>query len=122
MASYIKQLKDSDKVDSFYPISLAQAIYLSDLSTNLETKLSSVDSNISDLSDSIALKANIASPAFTGVPTAPTASAETNTTQIATTAFVQEALSEVGGGGTTVFVQSETPSGAKTGDLWYKIL
>ena len=33
------------------------------------------------------LKANVASPALTGVPTAPTASAGTNTTQLATTAF-----------------------------------
>ena len=33
-------------------------------------------------------KAGLASPAFTGVPTAPTASAGTNTTQLATTAFV----------------------------------
>lgn len=36
----------------------------------------------------IALKANSASPTFTGTPTAPTAAADTNTTQIATTAFV----------------------------------
>lgn len=35
-----------------------------------------------------ATKANLASPAFTGTPTAPTAVAGTNTTQIATTAFV----------------------------------
>lgn len=35
------------------------------------------------------LKAPLASPAFSGTPTAPTASAATNTTQIATTAFVQ---------------------------------
>ena len=34
------------------------------------------------------LKANLASPALTGVPTAPTAAAATNTTQVATTAFV----------------------------------
>ena len=34
-----------------------------------------------------------ASPALTGVPTAPTASAGTNTTQIATTAFVSSAVS-----------------------------
>ena len=33
-------------------------------------------------------KAPLANPAFTGIPTAPTASAGTNTTQIATTAFV----------------------------------
>jgi len=33
-------------------------------------------------------KANLASPAFTGTPTAPTAGLGTNTTQLATTAFV----------------------------------
>jgi hypothetical protein len=37
--------------------------------------------------------APLASPALTGVPTAPTATAGTNTTQIATTAFVQGAIS-----------------------------
>jgi hypothetical protein len=37
-------------------------------------------------------KANLASPTFTGVPKAPTATASTNTTQIATTAFVQTAV------------------------------
>ena len=35
------------------------------------------------------LKANLASPALTGTPTAPTAAAATDTTQIATTAFVR---------------------------------
>lgn len=40
----------------------------------------------------IALKANIASPTFTGTPAAPTATAGTNTTQLATTAFVQAEL------------------------------
>lgn len=41
-----------------------------------------------------------ASPAFTGTPTAPTAASGTNTTQIATTAFVQAAVS--GGGGESI--------------------
>ena len=121
MASYIKQLKDSNKVDSFYPISLAQAIYLSDLSTNLETKLSSVDSNISNLSDSIALKANIASPAFTGVPTAPTAAEGTSTTQIATTEFVMNAMSG-GGGSAAIPVQEEQPEGQTAGSLWFRVI
>lgn len=40
-----------------------------------------------------ALKAPLASPALTGTPTAPTASEGTNTTQIATTAFVSTAIS-----------------------------
>lgn len=38
------------------------------------------------------LKAPLASPALTGTPTAPTASSGTNTTQIATTAFVKNAV------------------------------
>jgi hypothetical protein len=41
------------------------------------------------------LKAPLASPALTGVPTAPTASAGTNTTQVATTAFVGTAVSNL---------------------------
>ena len=40
----------------------------------------------------LALKAPIASPTFTGVPAAPTASSGTNTTQVATTAFVTSAV------------------------------
>lgn len=40
------------------------------------------------LGDTLAAKAPLASPALTGTPTAPTASPGTNTTQIATTAFV----------------------------------
>lgn len=39
----------------------------------------------------LALKANIASPTFTGAPLAPTAADNTNTAQIATTQFVQTA-------------------------------
>ena len=38
-------------------------------------------------------KAPLASPAFTGTPTAPTAATGTTTTQLATTAFVQTAIS-----------------------------
>jgi len=41
------------------------------------------------------LKANLASPALTGTPTAPTAASNTNTTQVATTAYVQGEISEL---------------------------
>lgn len=44
---------------------------------------------VSGLQAALDLKAPLASPALTGVPTAPTATAQTNTTQVATTAFVQ---------------------------------
>lgn len=46
-----------------------------------------------------ALKAPLASPAFTGIPTVPTAAAGTSTTQIASTAFVAAAVAAGGGGG-----------------------
>ena len=41
------------------------------------------------------LKANIAGPTFTGTPAAPTASAGTNTTQLATTAFVTTGIANI---------------------------
>jgi hypothetical protein len=47
-----------------------------------------------NIATSISTKSDIASPAFTGTPTAPTAAADTNTTQIATTAYVQAELVE----------------------------
>lgn len=56
----------------------------------------------SSVTTALALKANIASPTFTGVPAAPTATVGTNTTQLATTAFVQAAVSGGGSGVTTV--------------------
>lgn len=45
-----------------------------------------------------ALKAPIASPTFTGTPAVPTAAPGTNTTQVASTAFVTAAIAAGGGG------------------------
>jgi hypothetical protein len=42
----------------------------------------------------LSAKAPLASPTFTGTPAAPTAAADTNTTQIATTAYVQTELAD----------------------------
>lgn len=47
------------------------------------------------IDQSLALKANLASPALTGIPTAPTPAAGTNTTQLATAAFVQAAIASL---------------------------
>lgn len=49
----------------------------------------------------LAAKAPLASPAFTGAPTAPTATSGTSTTQLATTAFVANAVAGLGGGTVT---------------------
>lgn len=48
--------------------------------------------NVDGLQAALNAKAPLASPTFTGTPKAPTAAAGTNTTQIATTAFVQAAV------------------------------
>ena len=88
------------------------------------------------------------SPSFTGTPTAPTAAPGTSTTQIATTAFVQNVAGALGTmstqnsnnvtitGGTinglyvtsmgtngygTKTVSSSTPAGGNDGDIWYQI-
>jgi hypothetical protein len=71
----------------------------SDVTTH-QAALSITESQISDLgsylvSSDISGKADLASPTFTGTPLAPTAAAGTNTTQIATTAFVSTAVSNL---------------------------
>jgi len=56
------------------------------------------DANFSTtVTNTLAEKAPLASPTFTGVPVAPTATAGTNTTQIATTAFVAAATAAAAG-------------------------
>ena len=55
-----------------------------------------IDTELTAVSNAIASKADINSPGLTGTPTAPTASSGTNTTQIATTAFVLAAMYPVG--------------------------
>lgn len=55
---------------------------------DIATNVADIATNVAD----IATKANIASPALTGVPEAPTATANTNTTQIATTAYTDAAI------------------------------
>lgn len=51
-----------------------------------------LDTEFNAIASAVSSKADTASPAFTGSPTAPTASSGTNTTQLATTAFVKSAI------------------------------
>lgn len=69
------------------------------------------DSGVSQttINTSLALKANLASPTFTGTPAAPTAAAYTDTTQIATTAHVKATVSSV-------------PENAQTGTTYTLVL
>jgi hypothetical protein len=64
--------------------------------------------------------APIASPHFTGIPTAPTAAAATNTDQLATTAFVAAAI--ISGGSTTPGGGTPTPPPTPIpGQFWYDL-
>jgi hypothetical protein len=51
-----------------------------------------IDVEFNAIATAVTSKADLASPTFTGTPFAPTAASGTNTTQIATTAFVTSAL------------------------------
>ena len=66
-------------------------------------------------------KADLAGPTFTGVPAAPTASSGTNTTQLATTAFVTAAVPDVSGKAniaSPTFTGTVTiPAGASIADI-----
>jgi len=55
-----------------------------------------IDTEFTAIASAITSKANLASPAFSGTPTAPTATTGTNTTQVATTAFVTATTSALG--------------------------
>lgn len=85
--------------------------YASTITTALGTKANSTDvdtalalkANITDVDTALALKADLSSPALTDIPTAPTATLNTNTTQIATTEF---AMSQI-----AYMIQTELPAG-----------
>jgi hypothetical protein len=70
------------------------------------SNVQTVVNNIISSNTTVTSKAPLASPALTGTPTAPTAAANTNTTQVATTAFVETAIPT-----------SLPPSGNAGGDL-----
>lgn len=73
-------------------------------------------SQVTSLAADLALLAPLASPTFTGTPAAPTAGLGTNTTQLATTAFV---LANAGGGSVTSVTASAplASSGGATPDI-----
>lgn len=65
-------------------------------------------------------KANLASPTFTGTPKAPTATEGTNTTQIATTAFVTTAITTAISGisGISFEIVTSLPTTGNTGTIY----
>jgi len=85
------------------------------LNTNVSANTSSITTNTNNISTNTAdilLKAPIASPAFTGVPIAPTPSTGDNSTQLATTAYVKANLATVSAGTLTGTSLASTITGS----------
>lgn len=104
-----------------------------------------LDDEFDAISTAIATKADSVSPSFSGTPTVPTATFGNSTTQAASTAFVQVAVTtnitdhdadvEITGGtinsiavtsfgtnGTgTKTISTSSPSGGSNGDIWYQV-
>jgi hypothetical protein len=106
---------------------------VSALTSNVNVNLSIIYSNIAGLTlglatettnrntainSATAIKANIASPALTGTPTAPTPAFGDATTKLATTAFVAAAISS---GAFNYTVSTLPPSGGNNGDFWFQV-
>ena len=86
-------------IDATGHVSAVAAVSASDLAsfglTATAAELNYTDGVTSNIQSQLNAKAATASPSLTGTPKAPTASAGTNTTQIATTAFVTTAINNV---------------------------
>lgn len=74
-----------------------------------------------DMTNRLALKANLASPAFTGTPTAPTAVIGANTAQVASTEFVSIATKRWDGSAKFVSTSYPDPNQGSVGDFWFRI-
>jgi hypothetical protein len=90
------------------------------LSTDYNTKINNeINARSAAIANALLVKAPIASPALTGIPTAPTPAAGDISTTIATTAFVAQA---VAAGGMKYHVDTRPPTSGDTGyDFWFQI-
>lgn len=99
---------DSQLVDAFTAKFASAAAHVHDDRYYTEAE---IDEALEAIDAAIALKAPLASPTFTGTPAAPTAAQGTNTTQLATTAFVVAEVAASGGSGRTEISRSTVSSG-----------
>lgn len=92
--------------------------------TVFPSSVDDVESGLNELGNAVVslntLKAPLASPALTGTPTAPTANAGTNSTQIATTAFVTTAVTNAISGitGISYEIVSTLPATGQAGVIY----
>lgn len=92
--------------------------------TAANVEIAGIKSSLSQTNTDLSTLAPKASPAFTGAPTAPTPANGTNSTRIATTEFVQTAISGISakwqGSAKYVSTSDPTSSDGADGDFWFK--
>lgn len=81
------------------------------------TELYTDKADAATVTTALAAKAPLASPALTGTPTAPTAAPGTNTTQLATTAYVDAAVTAGGGANALDDLTDVDTTGVADGDV-----
>jgi hypothetical protein len=100
--------------DTNYVDATANLLY-GDYNTRLNTE---VAARTAAIANALLIKANIASPAFTGTPTAPTAALADVSSTIATTAYV---TGKIAAQKFNYTVSANPPSGGNPGDFWFQI-
>lgn len=96
------------------PGALGPYSWWADTGTNLLKQRNAANSGWSTIAPLLTQLAPTASPALTGTPTAPTAANGTNNTQLATTAFVQNAFANNTAGKASTLAQSGGAGAAMT--------
>ena len=120
------QTQLNDKQAKISGVSDTEIGYLDGVTSAIQTQLNDKQPKISGVSDTeigyldgvtsaiqtqLDAKSPTASPTFTGTPAAPTPTAGTNTTQLATTAFVKKAVDDlIGGAGPALDTLNELAS------------
>ena len=103
-SSYVRALPNESGTEYRTPTQMRADLGISNVVTSWNTRLGDVNLTLTDVTN--AGGAPLASPGLTGVPTGPTAAPGTNTTQLATTAFVSAVTSA---GGAAYAIVANTP-------------
>ena len=126
-APNVALFSNSNVVATTYYVDASDAILRADYLSRIATAAGTA---AADLANGLALKANIASPALTGAPTAPTPTAGDSSTKLATTAFVSSAITSkqfnytvantapgiLGG-----IITSTNNGAGNNGDFWFQV-
>jgi hypothetical protein len=126
-APNVAPFNNSNRIATTSYVDNSASTLYADYSNQFDT---SAATNASNLTNGLALKANINSPSLTGIPTSVTPTAGNSSTMIATTAFVQTTVSTnkfnytvatTAAGDTSGVISSTNNAAGNDGDFWFQI-